>query len=109
MVAFNGANAWIGFPGDRTASQANWVDVTGGSRAAESPYYGRRARPTVSAGYQEVPAIGGFNPNTSMLGHVFKLPVRQLRLVHMGTPDREPDIQWFVIATRTSAAGFCRH
>jgi hypothetical protein len=78
MVGTNDANAWIGFNlGTGTASEANWVDVTGGNTVLPNrPIMGVALDPTVSAANLPVgyAAIGGFNPNTpSMPGHVFQV------------------------------------
>jgi hypothetical protein len=78
MAGTNDANAWIGFNlGTGTASQANWVDVTGGNTVLPNrPIMGVALDPTVSAANLPVgyAAIGGFNPNTpSMPGHVFQV------------------------------------
>jgi hypothetical protein len=78
MVGTNDANVWIGFNlGTGTASQANWVDVTGGNTVVPlRPVLGIALDPTVSAANLPVgyAAVGGFNPNTpSTPGHVFQV------------------------------------
>ena len=78
IVGTNDANLWIGFNlGTGTASQANWVDVTGSNAVLPNrPVLGVALDPTVpSAG---VPvgyaAVGGFNANTPATpGHVFQV------------------------------------
>ncbi len=78
MLGTNDANVWIGFNlGTGTASQANWVNVTGNNTVLPlRPVQGIALDPTVSApnlpvGYA---AIGGFNANTpTQLGHVFQV------------------------------------
>ena len=78
MLGTNDANVWIGFNlGTGTASQANWVDVTGNNTVLPlRPVQGIALDPTVSAANLPVgyAAIGGFNPNTpTMPGHVFQV------------------------------------
>jgi hypothetical protein len=78
MLGTNDANVWIGFNlGTGTASQANWVDVTGSNTVLPlRPVQGIALDPTVSAANLPVgyAAVGGFNPNTpTMPGHVFQV------------------------------------
>jgi hypothetical protein len=78
MLGTNDANVWIGFNlGTGTASQANWVDVTGNNTVLPlRPVQGVALDPTVSAANLPVgyAAVGGFNPNTpTMPGHVFQV------------------------------------
>ena len=84
IVGTNDANVWIGFNlGTGTASQANWVCLTGDCTSTGNqgivplrPVQGIALDPTVSAANLPVgyAAIGGFNPNTpSTPGHVFQV------------------------------------
>jgi hypothetical protein len=78
MLGTNDANVWIGFNlGTGTASQANWVNVTGNNTVVPlRPVQGIALDPTVSAANLPVgyAAVGGFNPNTpGSPGHVFQL------------------------------------
>jgi hypothetical protein len=78
MVGTNDANVWIGFNlGTGTASQANWVDVTGSNIVLPlRPVLGVALDPRVPA--VDVPvgyaAVGGFNANTpTQPGHIFQV------------------------------------
>ena len=78
MVGTNDANVWIGFDlGTGTASQANWVDVTGSNIVLPlRPVLGVAMDPRVPA--VDVPvgyaAVGGFNANTpTQPGHIFQV------------------------------------
>jgi hypothetical protein len=78
IVGTNDANVWIGFNlGTGTASQANWVDVTGGNVVLPlRPVLGIALDPRVPA--VDVPvgyaAVGGFNANTpTQPGHIFQV------------------------------------
>jgi len=84
IVGTNDANVWIGFNlGTGTASQANWVCLTGDCTPAGNqgivplrPVLGIALDPTVGASNVPVgyAAIGGFNPNTpTQPGHVFQV------------------------------------
>jgi hypothetical protein len=78
MVGTNDANVWIGFNlGTGTASQANWVDVTGSNAVVPlRPVLGIALDPSVSAANVPVgyAAVGGFNANTPATpGHVFQV------------------------------------
>lgn len=84
MLGTNDANVWIGFNlGTGTASQANWVCLTGDctSTAMQGivplrPVQGVALDPTVGAANLPVGyiGVGGFNPNTpSTPGHVFQV------------------------------------
>ena len=78
MLGTNDANVWIGFNlGTGTASQANWVDVTGSNTVLPlRPVQGIALDPTVTAANLPVgyAAIGGFNANTpTQTGHVFQV------------------------------------
>ena len=78
MVGTNDANAWIGFNlGTGTASQANWVDVTGNNTVLPNrPVLGIALDPSVAAANLAVgyAAVGGFNDNTPTTpGHVFQI------------------------------------
>ncbi len=78
IVGTNDANVWIGFNlGTGTASQATWVDVTGGNTVLPNrPVLGIALDPTVPAANLPVgyAAVGGFNANTpTMSGHVFQV------------------------------------
>ena len=78
MVGTNDANVWIGFNlGTGTASQANWVDVTGSNAVVPlRPVLGIALDPSVSAANVPVgyAAVGGFNANTPPTpGHVFQV------------------------------------
>jgi hypothetical protein len=83
--------------GTGTASQANWVDVTGGNTVLPNrPIMGRRARSyrtcrKSTVGYA---AIGGFNPNTPSMPVMFSNNLhRRLWILHVGGQDRNlPDI-----------------
>jgi hypothetical protein len=78
IVGTNDANVWIGFDlGTGTASQANWVDVTGGNTVLPlRPVLGvamdaRVPAIDVPVGYA---AVGGFNANTpTQPGHIFQV------------------------------------
>ena len=78
IVGTNDGNVQIGFNlGTGTASEANWVDVTGGNMVLPNrPILGISLDPSVSAvdlpvGYA---AVGGFNANTPTTpGHVFQV------------------------------------
>ena len=78
IVGTNDANVWIGFNlGTGTASQANWVNVTGDNTVLPNrPVLGialDAASPnaTLATGYA---AVGGFNANTPATpGHVFQV------------------------------------
>jgi len=78
IVGTNDANVWIGFNlGTGSASQANWVNVTGGNTVLPNrPVLGIALDPSapsanVETGYA---AVGGFNANTpSTPGHVFRV------------------------------------
>ena len=78
IVGTNDANVWIGFNlGTGTASQANWVNVTGNNTVLPNrPVLGialDAASPnaTLATGYA---AVGGFNANTPATpGHVFQV------------------------------------
>jgi hypothetical protein len=78
MVGTNDANVWIGFNlGAGSASQANWVDVTGSNIVLPlRPVLGVAMDPRVPA--VDVPvgyaAVGGFNANTpTQPGHIFQV------------------------------------
>src|SRR5207244_7301394 len=78
IVGTNDANVWIGFNlGTGTASQANWVDVTGANLVLPlRPVLGIALDPSVPS--VDVPvgyaAVGGFNANTpTQPGHVFQV------------------------------------
>jgi hypothetical protein len=84
MLGTNDANVWIGFNlGTGTASQANWVCLTGDctSTAMQGivplrPVLGVALDPTVGAANLPVGyiGVGGFNPNTpGTPGHVFQV------------------------------------
>jgi hypothetical protein len=78
MVGTNDANAWIGFNlGTGTASQANWVNVTGNNTVLPNrPVLNVALDPSVSSASLPVgyAAVGGFNVNTpSSPGHVFQI------------------------------------
>ena len=78
IVGTNDANLWIGFNlGTGTASQANWVDVTGSNAVLPNrPVLGVALDPTVPAAGVPVgyAAVGGFNANTPATpGHVFQV------------------------------------
>ena len=78
ILGTNDANVWIGFNlGTGVASQANWVDVTGGNTILPNrPVLGIALDPTVGAANIPVgyAAVGGFNANTpTMPGHVFRV------------------------------------
>ena len=78
IVGTNDANLWIGFNlGTGTASQANWVDVTGSNTVLPNrPALGVALDPTVPAAGVPVgyAAVGGFNANTPATpGHVFQV------------------------------------
>src|SRR5437773_5060548 len=78
MVGTNDANVWIGFNlGTGTASQANWVNITGSNSVVPlRPVLGIALDPTVPAANLPVGyvAVGGFNANTPPTpGHVFQV------------------------------------
>ena len=83
IVGTNDAKVWIGFNlGTGTASQANWVDVTGGNAVLPNrPVNGISLDPTVSSSTAPVgyAAMGGFNANSLSSsgsptpGHVFQV------------------------------------
>jgi hypothetical protein len=78
MLGTNDANVWIGFNlGTGTASQANWVNVTGDNTVLPlRPVQGIALDPTVTAANLPVgyAAVGGFNANTpATAGHVFQV------------------------------------
>jgi hypothetical protein len=78
IVGTNDGNVQIGFNlGTGTASQANWVNVTGGNAVLPNrPVLGITLDPSVSAANVPVgyAAVGGFNANTpTTLGHVFQV------------------------------------
>ncbi len=78
IVGTNDGNAWIGFNlGTGTASQANWVNVTGNNTVLPNrPVMGIALDPSVAAANLPVgyTAIGGFNANTPATpGHVFEI------------------------------------
>ena len=78
MLGTNDANVWIGFNlGTGTASQASWVNVTGGNTTLPNrPVLGIALDPTVAAANIPVgyAAVGGFNANTpTQPGHVFRV------------------------------------
>ncbi len=78
IVGTNDANVWIGFNlGTGAASQANWVNVTGGNTVLPNrPVLGIALDPSaptasLATGYA---AVGGFNANTPTTpGHVFQV------------------------------------
>lgn len=77
MLGTNDADVWIGFNlGTGIAGQANWVNVTGANTVLPNrPVLGIALDPTVPAanipiGYA---AVGGFNANTTIPGHVFQV------------------------------------
>lgn len=78
IAGTNDANVWIGFNlGTGVASEANWVDVTGGNTVLPNrPVLGIALDPSAASvdlpvGYA---AVGGFNENTpTMPGHVFRV------------------------------------
>jgi hypothetical protein len=78
IVGTNDGNVQIGFNlGTGTASQANWVNVTGGNTVLPNrPVLGVTLGPSVSAANVPVgyAAVGGFNANTPTTpGHVFQV------------------------------------
>lgn len=78
IVGTNDGNVQIGFNlGTGVASQANWVDVTGGNFVLPNrPILGIALDPTVSAANVPVgyAAVGGFNTNTPLTpGHLFQV------------------------------------
>ncbi|HEY2567837.1 MAG TPA: hypothetical protein VGI25_00810 [Candidatus Udaeobacter sp.] len=78
IVGTNDGNAWIGFNlGTGTASQANWVNVTGSNTVLPNrPVMGIALDPSVSAANLPVgyAGIGGFNANTPTTpGHVYQV------------------------------------
>jgi hypothetical protein len=78
MLGTNDANVWIGFNlGTGTASQANWVNVTGANTVLPlRPVQGIALDPTVTAANLPVgyAAVGGFNENTpGSPGNVFQI------------------------------------
>jgi hypothetical protein len=78
IVGTNDGNVQIGFNlGTGVASQANWVDVTGGNTVLPNrPVLGIALDPSVSAANLPVgyAAVGGFNANTPTTpGHVFQV------------------------------------
>ena len=78
IVGTNDGNVQIGFNlGTGTASQANWVNVTGGNAVLPNrPVLGISLDPSVSAANVPVgyAAVGGFNANTPTTpGHVFQV------------------------------------
>jgi hypothetical protein len=78
IVGTNDGNAWIGFNlGTGTASQANWVNVTGNNTVLPNrPVLGIALDPSVPAANIPVgyAAIGGFNANTPTTpGHIFQV------------------------------------
>ncbi len=78
IVGTNDANVWIGFNlGTGVASQANWVNVTGGNNPLPNrPVLGISLDASVSAANVPVgyAAVGGFNANTPTTpGHVFQV------------------------------------
>src|SRR6266403_1754863 len=78
IVGTNDANVWIGFNlGTGTASQANWVNVTGNNTVLPlRPVLGVALDPTVTAANLPVgyAAVGGFNANTpTQPGHIFQV------------------------------------
>jgi hypothetical protein len=78
IVGTNDGNVQIGFNlGTGTASQANWVDVTGANAVLPNrPVLGIALDPSVGSASTPVgyAAVGGFNANTpSTLGHVFQV------------------------------------
>jgi hypothetical protein len=78
IVGTNDANLWIGFNlGTGTASQANWVDVTGSNAVLPNrPVLGVALDPAAPAAGVPVgyAAVGGFNANTPATpGHVFQV------------------------------------
>jgi hypothetical protein len=77
-VGTNDANYWIGFNlGTGVASQANWVNVTGGNTVLPNrPVLGVALDPSSPSVGTEVgyAAVGGFNANTpGQSGHVFQV------------------------------------
>ena len=78
IVGTNDGNVQIGFNlGTGTASQANWVNVTGSNAILPNrPVLGIALDPTVPAANIPVgyAAVGGFNANTPLTqGHVFRV------------------------------------
>ncbi|MGI8819640.1 MAG: WD40/YVTN/BNR-like repeat-containing protein [Chthoniobacterales bacterium] len=78
MLGTNDGNAWIGFNlGTGTASQASWVNITGGNAILPNrPVLNIALDPTVSAADLPVgyAAVGGFNEGTPTTpGHVFQV------------------------------------
>ena len=78
IVGTNDGNAWIGFNlGTGLASQANWVNVTGGNTILPNrPVLNIALDPSVAAANVPVgyAAVGGFNVNTpTTQGHVFQV------------------------------------
>jgi Domain of unknown function (DUF4214) len=78
IVGTNDANVWIGFNlGTGAASQANWVNVTGGNTVLPNrPVLGIALSPGVAAANVPVgyAAVGGFDQNTPTTpGHVFRV------------------------------------
>ena len=78
IVGTNDGNVQIGFNlGTGTASQANWVNVTGSNTVLPNrPVLGIALDPSVSAANLPVgyAAVGGFNANTPTTpGHVFQV------------------------------------
>ena len=77
IVGTNDGNVQIGFNlGTGVAAQANWVNVTGGNAVLPNrPILGISLDPSVSSASTPVgyAAVGGFNANTTIPGHVFQV------------------------------------
>ena len=117
MLGTNDANVWIGFNlGTGTASQANWVDVTGNNTVLPlRPVQGIALDPTVSAANLPVgyAAVGGFNPNTpTMPGHVFQVTCTANcgSFTWVNKTGNLPDIpvDSIIVNPNNAATGFCR-
>jgi hypothetical protein len=76
ILGTNDSNVWIGFNlGTGVAGQANWVNVTGGNATVPlRPVLGIALDPTTGTngpiGYA---AVGGFNGNSVLPGHIFRV------------------------------------
>ena len=75
IVGTNDANVWIGFNlGTGVAGQANWVNVTGGNaKLPLRPVLGIALDPTTTTSPIGYAAVGGFNANSTLPGHVFRV------------------------------------
>ena len=124
MLGTNDANVWIGFNlGTGTASQANWVCLTGDCTSAGNqgivplrPVQGVALDPTVGAANLPVGyiGVGGFNPNTpSTPGHVFQVTCAAncASYTWLDKTGNLPDIpvDSIIVNPNIAATGFCRH